>query len=97
MNSKLKSLLEGAIDSRCVVSLLPQPRPSFGAGWAPEKLNPKPKSLAEGAITSEALAGATAAVFGCPTQPFTLQEVAALHAFVEQVSLHYHKIASCCI
>ena len=56
-------------------------------GWAPEKLNPRARSLAKGAITAEALAGASAAVFGCPTQPFTPAEVVALHVFVEQVAL----------
>lgn len=59
----------------------------FAAGWAPEKLNPKAKSLAEGCITGAALAGAAAAIFGCPTQRLTPQEIAALHAFVEQVRL----------
>ena len=55
------------------------------AGWQPEKLNPRAASLADGPVTPRALQGAALAVFGCPTRAFTPKEIAALHAFVDQV------------
>ena len=55
------------------------------AGWQPEKHNPRAASLADGPVTPEALQGAALVVFGCPTRAFTPKEIAALHAFVDQV------------
>lgn len=59
--------------------------PLISAGWQPEKLNPRAASLADGPVTPKALQGAALAVFGCPTRAFTAKEIAALHAFVDQV------------
>lgn len=55
------------------------------AGWQPEKLNPRAASLADGPITAKALQGAALAIFGNPTRQFMPKEIAALHAYVDQV------------
>ena len=47
-------------------------------------------------MTPKALQGAALAVFGCPTRLFTPKEIAALHAFVDQVGSAIHLLQRAC-